>query len=138
MEGTAPKDQLAGAAGIGWQPQLDIGAGNRGPAVSANETRCFDLMRKTGQASTAPTVRGFQLSLCNVAFFLQAAAAKVGSVPADVVRRASPLIGTSYQPANTFRTDVSRRVDGAAGFKNLAYKQDCTCFQYTSGVLAAP
>jgi hypothetical protein len=134
LESAAPKDQLAGAAGIGWQPFLDIGAGTKPGPVSANETRCFAIMKAAGQASSSATVKGLQASLCDVLFFLKAAADKVGGAPFDVIRRASPLIGTTFPSANTFRSDVSKRVDGAAGYRDLAYQQDCGCFQYVSGI----
>ena len=137
LEGSAPKDQLKNAAGIGWQPALDIGAGTKPGPVSPNETLCFKLMADAGQASTTATVRGFELQICTLLFYLKAAADRLPHVPGDLLVRSRPLIGRSFAPADTFRTDVTRRPDGAAGYRNFAFDDGCSCFQYTSPVTTA-
>ena len=38
----------------------------------------------------------------------------------------------------TFRVDVTRRTAGMAGYRPLAYKDDCTCFQYVGPLVKAP
>lgn len=134
LESAAPKDQLKGAAGIGWQPFLDIGAGTHPGPVSSNETLCFALMKASGQASTAATVRGFQVQVCNTLFYLKTMLDRMPSNPADLLLATRPLIGASFRPADTFRSDMTHRADGAAGFRDLTYEQSCSCFQYTSPV----
>lgn len=132
LEGQAPRNQLQGAAGIGWQPALDIGAGRKPGPVSANETRCLAIMKNSGQQATG-TTRAFQLHLCNDLFWLQAAANAVGIGP-QLVSRARAVLGSSYQPSNTFTSRaVPDRVDGAGSYRDLAYDDSCGCFQYTSG-----
>ena len=132
LEGTAPREQLRGAAGIGWQPSLDIGAGKKPGPVSVNETTCLDVMADSGQQGTG-TTRAFQLYLCNSLFWLQAAAEAVGVGP-DLVSRARAALGSTFPPASTF-TSVSTpdRVDGAGSYRDLAFDDACRCFQYTSG-----
>jgi hypothetical protein len=134
LEGAAPKDQLANAAGIGWQPFLDIGAGTHPGPVSSNETLCFSLMKAAGQASSSATVKGFQAQVCNTVFYLKAMIDRLPGVPADLFTAARPLLGSSFLSADTFRTDVTHRVDGAGGFRDLTYDQRCSCFQYTSPI----
>jgi hypothetical protein len=34
--------------------------------------------------------------------------------------------------ADTFRTDVTHRTDGVAGYRSLAYRDTCSCLQYVS------
>ena len=48
------------------------------------------------------------------------------------------LIGAGFVSADTFRTDLTRRTDGVAGYRRLAYQQSCSCFQYVSPVLPTP
>ena len=134
VETAAPKDQLVGSAGIGWQPYLDIGGGKKPGPVSTNETLCFDLMDKAGQRSTSATTKGLQLNLCSVILYLKYAADRLGGVPGDLVVAAHRAVGATFRPADTFRSDVSRRVDGASAYRDLAYDQDCSCYQYTSPV----
>ena len=130
MESTAPKDQLVGAAGIGWSPYLDIGRGKKPGPVSKNETLCFDLMKGAGQTTSSNTTKSFQVVLCNNFFYLAYAAAKLGSAPDGLLALARTKVGASFVPASTFRTDVSKRVDGAAAYRPLAYDSGCSCFQY--------
>jgi hypothetical protein len=120
-----------------WQPFLDIGAGTHPGPVSARETLCFQLMRAAGQASTSATVKGFQVQICNAIFSLKVAADAMPSLPADLLAAVRPVIGTSYAPADTFRSDVTRRPDGAAGYRQLAYESGCSCFQYVSAIRTA-
>lgn len=136
LESSAPRDQLQGAAGIGWQPALDIGRGTKPAPVSPNETLCLDLMRESGQQASSATVKGFQLVLCNSFFYLAHAAEKVGSVPGDLLARARAAVGTSFQPSDTFRTDMTSRSDGVAAYRPLAYTDGCSCFQYVGDIRA--
>jgi len=137
LEGSAPKDQLKNAAGIGWQPALDIGAGTKPGPVSANETLCYRLMAGAGQASTSATVRGFELQICTLLFYLKSAGERLPALPGDLLSRSRPLIGTSFAPADTFRSDVTRRPDGAAAYRNFTFDDRCSCFQYTSPITTA-
>ena len=134
METAAPKDQLTGSRGIGWSPYLDIGGGTHPGPVNANETLCFDIYGKSGQSSSAATTKGLQLNLCSVLLYLKFAADRVVSVPADLLGQARPLVGATFPPADTFRSDVRYHPDGAAGYRDLAYEQGCGCYQYVSTV----
>ena len=135
LETAAPADQLTNAVGIGWQPYYDIGRGKMPGPVSPRETLCFDIMRKAGQASTSSTTKGLEVQVCNVLFYLMDISAKQPSIPADLLAAGRSLLGSTFVSADTFRTDVTRRTDGVAGYRELAYKQDCSCFQYVSPVL---
>ena len=136
LEGAVPKDQLKNAAGIGWQPNLDIGKGTRPGPVSSRETLCFDIMKKAGQGSTSSTVKGFQAQVCDVLFYLKDLADRLPSVPSDLLTSGRALLRDDFLSASTFRVDVTNRTDGVAGYRALAYRQDCSCFQYVSPVVA--
>ena len=133
---TAAPDQLANAAGIGWQPFLDIGKGTKPGPVSFRETLCFDIMRKAGQASNDPTTKGFQAQVCNVLFYLKDLSDRLPTVPRDMFTSGRALLGKKFVSADTFRTDVTHRTDGVAGYRSLAFREDCKCFQYVSPVVA--
>ena len=47
-------------------------------------------------------------------------------------------LGSAYVSPATYRVDVSKRTDGMAGFRPLAYLEDCECFQYVGPVVATP
>ncbi len=137
LESTAPRDQLVNAAGIGWQPFLDIGSGTKPPPVSKRETLCFALARKAGQDMSSATVKGFAVQVCNVLFYLKDLSDRLPSMPPDLLTAGRMLIGRTFVSADTFRTDVTHRTDGAAGYRSLAYQQDCSCFQYVSQIRTA-
>ncbi|TAL24153.1 MAG: hypothetical protein EPN99_03265 [Frankiales bacterium] len=132
LETAAPRGQLENAAGIGWSKFLDIGAGTRPGPVSSNETLCFTLMQKAGQRSTSATTQAFQLALCNVLMFLKAAADQHGLAPALLDRVRSQ--GLRFPPADTYAIRMQAgRADGAAAYRDLAFDNGCSCFQYVSG-----
>ena len=132
LETAAPKNQLKDAAGIGWSKYLDIGAGRKPGPVSSNETLCFALMAKAGQQSSSGTTQAFQVALCNVLMFLKSATDRYGVVPGLLDRVRSS--GLPFLPADAYGIHlVPGRPDGVSEYRDLAYEQACSCFQYVSG-----
>ncbi|MDP9183506.1 MAG: hypothetical protein M3P04_12115, partial [Actinomycetota bacterium] len=132
IESAAPRGQLQHAAGIGWSKYLDIGGGKKPGAVSPNETLCFEIMRKAGQAATSGTVQALQVALCNVMMFLERAASTYGVGP-DLVETVRAR-GLSFPPADAFAIRMQRgRADGVAAYRDLVFDDQCGCFQYASG-----
>ena len=126
------KNQLKGAKGIGWSKYLDIGAGKKPGPVSSNETLCFQIMSDAGQKSTSATVQAFQVALCNVLLMLKKAGDTYGlthSLLSTMRARSLPVL-----PADAFAIKLlPTRADGVAAYRDLAYDESCSCFQYTSG-----
>jgi hypothetical protein len=126
------KNQLKNSKGIGWSKFLDIGAGTRPGPVSSNETLCFKLMTDAGQRSSAATPQAFQASLCNDFFVLKAGADAFGlskSLFTTLRQKSFPVL-----PADAFAIKLlPSRADGVAAYRDLAYADSCSCFQYTSG-----
>ena len=137
LETAVPGDQLENAAGIGWQPYLDIGAGRKPGPVSPRETLCFQIMKDAGQASTSATTKGFEVQVCNALFYLKDLADRLPSMPADLLTAGRALLRNTFVPADTFRVDVTSRTDGVVGYRDLAYEKACSCFQYVSPVKVA-
>lgn len=54
----------------------------------------------------------------------------------DLLTPSRPVIG-GFPHADTFRTDVTRRPDGAADYRDLAYQTNC-CYQHVSPVRRTP
>lgn len=132
LESAAPRAQLEKAAGIGWSPFLDIGAGDKPGPVSSNETLCFALMRKAGQQSTSGTTQAFQAALCNVLMFLKSATDRYGVTP-DLLEAVRGQ-GLRFLPADAFAVRMQTgRADGVSAYRDLAFDGDCGCFQYVSG-----
>ena len=131
LESIAPKNQLKNAAGIGWQPYLDIGSGTKPGPVSARATLCFDLMKKAGQAASSALVKGFQAQVCDLLLYLKDLSTKRPDLPKDLMTTARRQLGAGFVSPSTFRVDVTNRTDGMAGYRPLAFLDDCSCFQYT-------
>lgn len=132
IESSAPKGQLHGAAGIGWDKYLDIGAGKLPGAVSSNETLCFRIMGAAGQQSSSKTVKTFQTALCNDMLFLQAVSRRFGLGPnmLQLARQARFV----FPPADAFAIRLEPGLaDGVSAYRDLSYETSCSCFQYTSG-----
>jgi hypothetical protein len=138
LESLAPANQLKNAAGIGWQPYLDIGKGTKPGPVSSRETLCFELMRKAGQAASSSLVKGFQVQVCDLLFYLKDLTELRPDLPKDLLTSARTSLGARYVSPATFRVDVTHRTAGMAGYRPLAYKDDCTCFQYVGPLVKAP
>jgi hypothetical protein len=136
IEGLAPANQLKNAAGIGWNPYLDIGKGKKPGPVTPRTTLCFQLMRNAGQAASSALVQGFQTQVCDMLFYLKDLADRKPSMPADILTSGRLALGKSFVSPATWRVDVSTRTDGVAGYRPLAYLDDCQCFQYTGPLVA--
>ncbi|MSZ76174.1 MAG: ABC transporter substrate-binding protein, partial [Actinobacteria bacterium] len=130
LESSAPKAQLEGAAGVGWAPFYDIGKGKRPGPVSSQETRCFSVMEKAGQGTTSNTTKALQATMCNMFFYLEQAADKIGSAPDNLLALARPALRNTFVSPSTFKVDVTNRVDGVAAFRPLTFESGCSCFQY--------
>ena len=131
---TAAPGQLRNAVGIGWAPYNDIGKGTPPGPVSKRETQCFDIMRKAGLQMTSPLVRAFAVQICNSFFYLKDLGDRVPTVPRNLFAAGRALLGQAFLSADTFRVDVTHHTDGVAGYRQLAFEQDCQCFQYVSPV----
>jgi len=131
---TAAPARLKNAAGIGWAPYNDIGKGTHPGPVSPRETLCFDIMRQSGQQMTSPVVKALVVQVCNSFFYLKDLGDRIPTVPRNLFSVGRGVLGKTFVSADTFRVDVTRRTDGVAGYRQLAFKQDCQCFQYVSGV----
>jgi hypothetical protein len=128
----APKDQLAAATGIGYQPGLDV-AGAQDPTASTPAAKaCLDFWSSLGQSDRSGLNSALKRASCDI-FFTLLRAVKVPDATTSTAALESgyDAIGGSYQPAATFATKfVSGSHDASNGYRRLVYQVDCSCFTY--------
>jgi hypothetical protein len=136
LETAAPKNQLKGSVGFGWSPPYDVNGAHQPAPVSANQTRCWTLMKNAGE-DTSGTAGALQLWFCDAFWFLQRALDTAGDVSAPALAVGARSM-RGYQSPVTWRTDLSSgRPDGVSAYRDLAYNTGCSCYLYTSGLKPA-
>jgi ABC-type branched-subunit amino acid transport system substrate-binding protein len=137
LQTAAPRNQLIGSVGFGYSPSYDVDkAHNPGP-VSARESRCEKIMREAGVNMDEPVTRALVLWFCDAGWFLQAAVQQSGEVSVRGLQAGAQAL-RSYASPVTWKVDLSSgRPDGVAAYRDFAYVESCSCFQYTSGLKPA-
>jgi hypothetical protein len=130
-----PSQQLAKAAGVGWQPWLDVALSDN--PLQSRATRCFDVLRKAGASYTASAARWHAALGCDTVSLLEDVA-RTSSAPfsTPALFRALPLLGAHHRSLATFAADFGSRRDGAAAVRYFAYNASCGCFRYSGGDLS--
>lgn len=128
-----PRRQLAGARAIGWLPDVDgwpVPPTDTWPARSA----CLAFFEGEGFDLHQPSDRQVALATCEaVGFILAAIAAVQGPVSADAMLDSILALGDSYASPTVGRTRFGPdRRDGAEHYRDVAWENDCPCFEYTS------
>jgi len=132
----APKAQLHGAVGIGWEPLEDLDrAGGRS----------LDYLRATphwGHCAAAVRRAGFDETrawMCTPFLFLQEAIARGGSVSAAGIRAGADKLGsTPFSTATLGSSYGPGRYDGAGVGRNVAFDDGCGCFNYVGAPYPIP
>jgi len=130
---TAPKEQLSGSIGVGWLPGLDVATAQDPTASTPAAKACLALAKSMGLDTTGlgnPLVR----TTCDtVNSLLRAIGGNVEATRSTSVLEAGfDAIGTSIAPASTFGIRwAPGHHDGANGYRNLVFEDDCSCFTYT-------
>lgn len=131
LQANVPAKQLVGALGAGWVPSTDVDNVRDPGDVSGAEARCRTVMKRAGQDTANRLAMAVMLLNCDGFNFLSSAIKKGGLSPAGI-QRGAQAIG-SLEPSGTFRISFpGGRQDGASVIRDLAYRQDCRCFKYTS------
>ena len=137
---TAPKGQLAGTIGIGYEPGLDVASGQDPTAKTAAGQACLAFGTKlhldeSGLAN--PLVR----AACDDWFPLVRAADANPAITsaAAALEQGLDALGSSYASASTFAMDfIAARHDEAHGYRDLAYDGGCSCFAYIGATQVTP
>lgn len=132
LETAAPAAELAGGAGIGWQPLSDLDSSHQEAPVSSKAALCSQIMVQSGQASSSATVQLFEAQICDVLFFAAAALRTQASISPANMAAGEKAMGT-FRSAVTFQVAFpGGRPDGAAVYRDLRYQSSCSCFLYSS------
>jgi hypothetical protein len=125
------QSQLAGSAGIGWAPTIDVDEA-RDPGSTRSRARCLQVMKEHGVQS-ADRMSVFEVTYsCDLLFVLQAVANRAGSLaPAafqqgfDATRAidSAAFAGVGFGP---------EQHDAANRARYFAFDNACVCFKYTS------
>lgn len=120
---SVPRSQLAGAAGVGWAPIVDLGPERREAQTFSSGSRlCVAIAAKAGYGpEEAP------ITYCNMLFFLKAALDGVSDV--STAGLASAVVqATGFDTSLTFGARFARgRHDGTSRARVFVYDED---FQY--------
>jgi hypothetical protein len=129
----SPPAQLVGALGIGWSPQGDVDAPQDPGDVSPAEARCRQIMQDAGEP-TESRLAWFAMALgCDTFTFFDTAIERSGFRPSALPAAAQAL--GAVPPAFTFGISYpGGRADGVTYARDVAYRDDCSCFAYLSRI----
>jgi ABC-type branched-subunit amino acid transport system substrate-binding protein len=138
LQGSAPAKQQHGTMGIGWQPMNDVDSSNDPGVLNGRQKLCLKLLNDSGQAGQGRIAALLALWMCDNFLFLQDALAKAPSFTMAGLRTGAESLGT-FPSASTFRSTIApgRLHDGAGQYRLIAFKDDCTCYQYVSPLKTA-
>lgn len=134
LQANAPKAQLHGAVGLGWEPIQDVD-GNRALEIlrtTPHWAQCSAAVRRAGVPEDGAW-------LCTPFLFLQEAIARGGSVSAAGLRAGADKLGaTPFSTATLGSSYGPGRYDGAGVGRNVAFDDGCGCFQYVGAPYVIP
>lgn len=124
-----PSVQLNGTLGIGWSPQGDVDSAQDPGDVSSAEPRCRKIMQAAGEPTDSRLAWFVMAFACDTFSFFDRAIEASGLNPANLPSAAA---GFGALPA-AFTFGISfpgGRNDGVAYVRDVAYRNDCSCFTY--------
>ena len=139
--GDLPKQTMAGAMGIGWQPLLDLpfeqGAG---PYATTARKLCFALFTRHGYNHTDAASAAGQAEGCDVGYLLAVALrSSRGPLDMDVATRAIEALGRTYPVASGLGSLFAPgQHDGTGAWSFMSYGDACSCMSYSRGVHLLP
>lgn len=137
---TLPAAAMNGAAGVGWSPYLDLDNASAAKVATPAKAACVDAVKSAQQDLTTGTTLAIATWICDDWFFLRDALAHAPSITLSGFRTGVSALGSSYLPANTYRTlfAPNRTPDGAAAYGLIKFHADCRCFRYATGLRPLP
>lgn len=125
----APKQQMGGAVGVGWNRSEDI------PSRSWNDVPAWKLCGTIAGKLGLP--KATWAYTCDQFFFLHDALEHARSVTAAALRQGADALGSGFQSASAPATNFSAgKTMGISSVRELTFESRCNCFLYTSGPIA--
>lgn len=124
-----PSVQLNGTLGIGWSPQGDVDGAQDPGDVSLAEPRCRKIMQDAGEPTDSRLAWFVMAYACDTFSFFDRAIEASGLNPANLPSAANGL--GAVPSAFTFGISFpGGRNDGVSYVRDVAYRNDCSCFAY--------
>jgi hypothetical protein len=129
----ATPDQLNGAVGLGWNPDLDLPFGASDRYATPATRHCLAVMKKyAGQTFSNVNAAGLAFSYCDDLYLITDAINAAGpSITRSTARAAIEALGPRFDSAGLPATFFSpaRHDAGQLGFQ-MAWNGSCPCVQY--------
>ncbi|HVE98319.1 MAG TPA: hypothetical protein VNA12_03985 [Mycobacteriales bacterium] len=132
--------EVNGAAGVGWDPYIDLPTADSERFANAKSRSCMELLkRRTGQEYGSTNEASIALSQCDELYTtVDAVRGIVGSIDLRSAKASLESLG-SFQLASVPRVSFSRaKHDGPAEFSDLVWDTPCTCVKYVGPRRAFP
>jgi ABC-type branched-subunit amino acid transport system substrate-binding protein len=133
---TGSVEQLNGALSIAWMPSIDTRPEDLPAwAKTAQQERCYELMRKAGVTMDSGNAKGLAELACDTVWLIEAILKRTGSVfNQDTFLQGLQRLGDDHVSAGgAFVVSLSAtKHDGLGTVANMKYISDCQCFRYTS------
>jgi hypothetical protein len=133
-----PRNQIANAVSVGWQPAQDLGYSRREEPVSATEVLCEQIMRERGVNMDSDTTAFLALFVCDTLLFAKHALDRAPQLTARGIASGIDGAGQTYASPLTWGTDLGAHRDGARLYRSSKWDAACGCFAYTSGLRPIP
>ena len=135
-DGLVGPEANAGAMGIGWTPNFDVGQRND-PPPSAGARNCQQVMAKAGQQLAGKRLASaYAFSLCDTLYLLGRGAQAGSGFTASALAAGIFRTSADFSPANGFAPALKADqpyVQGVA--RDLSWNADCGCLRYGPGSL---
>lgn len=133
-----PREQLANARLVGWQPQFDVPTRFVEPWAAQQE--CLAIFKRAGIQFEDGNSKALGLLDCAGMGFLHAAMeAAPGKLQFSSLITGTDRLGTSYvSPWNKNTRFGPNRHYGTASYLTAAYNAGCDCFKPSSGLKSIP
>lgn len=137
LDNGSHKRQLAGLAGVGWQPQQDVPPG-REPARTAEQTACLNAVKQAGEEVNEQNPRYLALGFCDLFLRLQAGSKIAGTFAADSLISGMGAATKSFRSAATFAIGDFDDQTSLAAVRPLKWDDSCVCVLYSGGNVRLP
>jgi hypothetical protein len=140
--GDVDAQQLNGAVGFSWSPDIDLTPSAAAKYEPAAMKSCLEMIdKRTGQKlASQPNAAGIAISYCDVLYLLKWGIEHAGkSITRDTVRAALEHAGTSY-PSSEFLQEFfgPGRHDGPQVGWNMMWDSNCPCTKYVGSSFQIP
>jgi hypothetical protein len=136
--GSIQAQTLVGVVGAGWEPVIDLPFSDKGPFVSADRTRCLQLLNAGGQKFSDANAEAVALSYCDKLYFLQRAVDVAGTPTLAAYVAAVDGLGSFPTSRGIEARFAAGRHDGASAFYGFGFDSGCKCIAYQGARQTVP